>query len=583
MILSLDQVTRLHATVPVVNDVSLTLREREFFVLLGPAASGKSLLLLVIAGLVPVDHGRVLLGTRDITSLPAAQRGMGSLLQPLGLFGGLSVAGNIDLVLRARGTAQGERASRIGEALGLVGLAGQEHRLVRDLSAEGQFRAGLARALAIKPALLLLDEPLQALHGRAAEAAERLLQQVHESRALAIVLATRDPRMAMGLGQRIGIMQKGRLLETGRPVDLYQRPGTRFVASMLGPANLLLRPPPATDEPAAEQPRHRRQRTRAGRMAEAVAVLRPEDVEVAITRGSLSGTFLGQGVVEQSQFRGDHEELRIRMLEMASEAAPSASWDAVPAPVLTSARRIDATPDARPLRQGQAVMIAARRLHILPTPISSFTAYAPTKPELDALTGEYWLLQLCASMQTVMRSRLAPGMDSGEWTSTGEREPRGGVAVVHGGPGCAARVRALLARRPGPVLRLPLHCAAPKNILISAGDAETRPRVLAAAASLLRHVAGDALLLGTVQAPASDPALAAAIRELLDVRAEASELHGLDMRTELAQGEAGTVLRRELARRPGRMLVCGLTASGQLPAGLEPLLDEWPGWPVLLT
>lgn len=582
MILSLDQVTRLHAAVPVVNDVSLRLREREIFVLLGPAASGKSLLLQMIAGLVPVDHGRILLGQRDITSLPAVERGMGSLLQPPGLLGSMSVAGNIDLVLRARGTAPADRPGRISEVLALAGLSGQERRLVQDLSAEGQFRAALARALAVEPVLLLLDEPLQSLDRRAAEAAERLLLQIHQSRPLGILLATRDSRLALGLGQRIGILQKGRLLETGRPVDLYQRPGTRFVASMLGPANLLLRQAPATGEPATEQPRHRRHRARAGRTAEAVAVLRPEDVEVATSRGSLSGTFLGEGIVEHCRFMGDHEELRIRMIGMDAGTTASGNWHAVPAPVLT-ARHSDALLDGRQLRQGQAVLVGARRLHILPTPISSFTAYARTGPELDALTAEPWLLQLCTSMQTVMRSRLVPGPGNEESASPPEREPRGGVAVVHGGPGCAAQVRTLLARRPGPVLSLPLRCAAPSSILVSASEAGARPRVLAAAASLLRHVAGDALLLGTVEAPASDAALAAAIRELLDVRADASELHGLDLRTELAQGEAGTALRRELGRRAGRMLVCGLTASGDLPAGLEPLLDAWPGWPVLLT
>src|SRR6516164_8830013 len=225
MSITLDQVTKHYAGVPVVNDVSLDIGDGEFFVLLGPSGSGKSTLLRAIAGLSGVDHGRISLHGRDVTHVAARKRGVGLVFQNYALFRHMTV--------RAR-------RQRRAELLRLVSLEGMDHRLPAQLSGGQQQRVAVARALAHKPEVLLLDEPFGALDAKIREELRRTIRQVQRELGITTVLVTHDQEEAFAMADRIGIMNLGRLLEVGAPHDLYSRPATRFVATFLGAANLFL-------------------------------------------------------------------------------------------------------------------------------------------------------------------------------------------------------------------------------------------------------------------------------------------------------------------------------------------------------
>ena len=166
MTIALDQVTKRYQGVPVVNDVSLNVRQGEFLVLLGPSGSGKSTLLRAIAGLVEVDHGRVSLHGRDVTAVSARDRGVGFVFQHYALFRHMSVADNVEFALRVRRMRRSERVARRMELLKLVALEGMDDRLPTQLSGGQQQRVAVARALAHRPEVLLLDEPFGALDAK---------------------------------------------------------------------------------------------------------------------------------------------------------------------------------------------------------------------------------------------------------------------------------------------------------------------------------------------------------------------------------------------------------------------------------
>ncbi len=240
MSITLDQVTKHYGGVPVVNDVSLDIGDGEFFVLLGPSGSGKSTLLRAIAGLSGVDHGRIALHGRDVTHVAARKRGVGLVFQNYALFRHMTVAENIELALRVRHMRGKVRRARRKELLRLVALEGMDERLPAQLSGGQQQRVAVARALAHKPEVLLLDEPFGALDAKIREELRRTIRQVQRELGISTVLVTHDQEEAFAMADRIGIMNLGRLLEVGAPHELYTAPATRFVATFLGAANLFL-------------------------------------------------------------------------------------------------------------------------------------------------------------------------------------------------------------------------------------------------------------------------------------------------------------------------------------------------------
>lgn len=582
MSITLDQVTKQYHGNPVVNDVSLAVAEGEFFVLLGPSGSGKSTLLRAIAGLTPVDHGRVTLFGQDVTQVSAREREVGFVFQNYALFRHMTVGENIEFALRVRREPSSQRQRRRKELLELIGLSGMDDRLPTQLSGGQQQRVAVARALAHKPKVLLLDEPFGALDAKIREELRRTIRSVQRELGITTILVTHDQEEAFALGDRLGIMNLGRLLETGRPTELYTRPATRFVATFLGAANLLLR----REVRSGKDPRNSRGgngRESQDRTQEVVAMLRPEEAELAADRDSLLTSFLGYGQVEELQFTGALERLRLRMVTEDQIPGAEGLTSAVP-PVWIDVTRTQPEQRSFPLLLGQQVAVGTRRIHVLPTPLSSFTVCAPVRDEADRLVANPWLIDLATRMQTRLSIRveplrsldLPPGDDS-------LAEVPAGVAVVAAGPDCPEKVRQLLARGVTPVLCLPEGASTPNRVIVHFAGQVARRTTLAVTASLLRHMPAEAVFLGILPGDSSERARTAGVRQLLDVRSEAQAGHGLDVRTELRLGERIQELLRELATQPGQMLILGLPEPGWLPESFEDLLTQSPGWPVLLA
>jgi len=576
MSIALDQVTKRYQDQPVVNDVSIEVGEGEFFVLLGPSGSGKSTLLRAIAGLTGIDHGRISLHGRDVTHVRARDRGVGLVFQNYALFRHMTVADNIEFALRVRRMKRADRVARRKELLKLVALEDLDERLPGQLSGGQQQRVAVARALAHKPQVLLLDEPFGALDAKIREELRRTIRSVQRELGITTVLVTHDQEEAFALADTIGVMNHGRLLEVGHPNDLYAQPATRFVATFLGAANLLLArqgadgirfgATPVTAEGA--------ERVQGGREHEVVAVLRPEEVELAATREQLSSNFIARGAVEEVAFTGALERLRVRLLDEPSAAQLLGTGSSAEARLEVT--RTQPERRALPLLAGTQVALGARRLHVLPTPISSFLACAPTESEAEALAREPLLESLSTRMKTRVALRAIDGLAA-------TAAPFAGVAAIAAGDNAASTVEWLLEHGAAEVLVLPRQAPNPTRVYIHWTDEIVRRATLAVSASLLRHVSAEAVYLGIVPEGAQGSGRAAPMRQLLDARSEAQSVHNLEMRTELAIGETVTEITRNLSAGTAQMLVLGITDIRQAGTAYRTLLAAQPGWPVLIV
>jgi putative spermidine/putrescine transport system ATP-binding protein len=238
-LLRLDGITRRYGAVAALGGVSLAVAAGEFLTLLGPSGSGKTTLLNIIAGFVAPDEGRIVLEGRDITALPAERRDFGMVFQGYALFPHMTVAENVAFALRVRGMGRAEREARVGEALDLVQLGGLGGRRPAQLSGGQQQRVALARALVFRPRLLLLDEPLSALDRQLRAGLQEELRGLNRRTGVTFVAVTHDQDEALSMSDRVAILREGRLVQLGPPVELYERPRTRFVAGFLGHANFL--------------------------------------------------------------------------------------------------------------------------------------------------------------------------------------------------------------------------------------------------------------------------------------------------------------------------------------------------------
>src|SRR6187397_2647764 len=433
MSIALDQVTKRYQDQPVVNDVSIEMDEGEFFVLLGPSGSGKSTLLRAIAGLTGIDHGRISLHGRDVTHVRARDRGVGLVFQNYALFRHMTVADNIEFALRVRRMKAADRRARRQELLKLVALEGMDERLPGQLSGGQQQRVAVARALAHKPQVLLLDEPFGALDAKIREELRRTIRSVQRELGITTVLVTHDQEEAFAMADTIGVMNHGRLLEVGHPHDLYAQPATRFVATFLGAANLLLARQGADGIRFGATPVN----------AEAAEPLQAG-------REHLTSNYIARGAVEEIVFTGALERLRVRLLDEPCAAqllGPSGNGDARLEITRTQPER-----RALPLSQGAQIAIGARRLHVLPTPLSSFLACAATEADAAALAHEPLLESLSTRMKTRVGLRAIDGL-------TGTPAPFAGVAAIAAGPEAAQTVEWLLRHGAAEVLVLPRNAA----------------------------------------------------------------------------------------------------------------------------
>ncbi|WP_326700113.1 ABC transporter ATP-binding protein [Streptomyces sp. NBC_01754] len=219
--------------------VDLEVADHEIVCVLGPSGSGKSTLLRAVAGLQPLDGGRVLLDGADQAAVPVHRRGVGLMFQDHQLFPHRDVAANVAFGLRMHGVPRAEREGRAGELLDLVGLPGAGRRAVAALSGGEQQRVALARALAPRPRLLMLDEPLGQLDRSLRERLVVELRALFGQLGTTVLAVTHDQGEAFALADRVVVMRDGGITQTGSPLEVWQRPASAFVARFLGFDNVV--------------------------------------------------------------------------------------------------------------------------------------------------------------------------------------------------------------------------------------------------------------------------------------------------------------------------------------------------------
>lgn len=238
-LLRIENVSKKFGSTLAAANVSLAVERGEFFGLLGPSGCGKTTTLRMIAGLERPDSGTIHFENRNITHLSPERRGFGMVFQNYALFPHLNVFENVAFGLRARHKPKTEIAERVSNALELVQLPGYERRRVDELSGGQQQRVAIARAMAIEPALLLFDEPLSNLDVTLREETRSELRELVNRLGLTAVYVTHDQEEAFALCDRISVMMNGRILQTGKPRELYEHPAQISVARFLGRNNLI--------------------------------------------------------------------------------------------------------------------------------------------------------------------------------------------------------------------------------------------------------------------------------------------------------------------------------------------------------
>jgi putative spermidine/putrescine transport system ATP-binding protein len=222
-----------------VERVDLSVDKGEFVSLLGPSGCGKTTTLQMIAGFVEPTEGRIVIDGRDVTGVKANQRGLGIVFQSYALFPHMTVFDNVGFGLEMRRVAKSDRRPRIEEALALVHLEPFAHRFPKELSGGQRQRVAVARALVIKPDVLLLDEPLSNLDAKLREDMQMELRSIQRTVGTTTILVTHDQTEAMAMSDRIAVMNEGRLVQVGVPLDAYEAPRTTFVSHFLGKTNTL--------------------------------------------------------------------------------------------------------------------------------------------------------------------------------------------------------------------------------------------------------------------------------------------------------------------------------------------------------
>jgi len=257
---------------------TLDIARGETLVLLGPSGCGKTTMLRIIAGLeLPDPGGKILFDDKDVTSVAIERRNVGMVFQSYALFPNMTVADNIAYGLKIRGVGKNERAVRVAELVALTNITGLENRRIDQLSGGQRQRVALARAVAIRPRILLLDEPLTALDAALRDRLRGELNRLLRALGITTIYVTHDQAEAMELGDRIVVMRKGEIAQIGTPREIYFTPQNRFVAEFIGAANIIEAPIERGDLvlPGGRQPT-------GGDASQpgAVAMIRPESIAI---------------------------------------------------------------------------------------------------------------------------------------------------------------------------------------------------------------------------------------------------------------------------------------------------------------
>jgi len=230
----LENLTRRFSDVVAVDHMTLRVMDGEILTLLGPSGCGKTTLLRCVAGFLKPDEGDIYMGGRVITDLPPERRGMGMVFQSYALWPHMTVFDNIAFGLKLRKTPKDEIGKQVRDALDMVRLSGLEHRFPRQLSGGQQQRVAVARALAMKPKVLLFDEPLSNLDAKLREEMRFEIKDLQRKLKITSVYVTHDQAEALVLSDRIALMDKGKLVYLGSPREIYDFPRDRFVADFIG-------------------------------------------------------------------------------------------------------------------------------------------------------------------------------------------------------------------------------------------------------------------------------------------------------------------------------------------------------------
>src|SRR5882757_1555123 len=237
--INIEGVARSFSGTPAVDDVSIAIRDGEFFTLLGPSGCGKTTLLRMVAGFCELDRGRILLGETRIDTLPPHKRNTGMVFQNYAVFPNLTVGDNVAYGLRARKVGKQEIRERVARALKLVQLPGYGERWPHQLSGGQLQRVAIARAVVIEPHVLLLDEPLSNLDAKLRVEMRGEIRRLQKLLGITVLYVTHDQEEALAVSDRIAVMRAGRVEQIATPRAIYEQPETPFVASFVGTTNLL--------------------------------------------------------------------------------------------------------------------------------------------------------------------------------------------------------------------------------------------------------------------------------------------------------------------------------------------------------
>ena len=237
--ITIEGVARSFGTVRAVDNVSIAVRDGEFFTLLGPSGCGKTTLLRMVAGFCELDAGRILFGEQRIDTLPPHKRNTGMVFQNYAVFPNLTVGGNVAYGLRARKVRADEMRERVARALKLVQLDGYTDRWPHQLSGGQLQRVAIARAIVIEPHVLLLDEPLSNLDAKLRVEMRGEIRRLQKLLGITVLYVTHDQEEALAISDRIAVMRAGRVEQIASPRAIYEAPETPFVASFVGVTNLI--------------------------------------------------------------------------------------------------------------------------------------------------------------------------------------------------------------------------------------------------------------------------------------------------------------------------------------------------------
>jgi spermidine/putrescine transport system ATP-binding protein len=304
--LAVSEVGKRFGPVTALDDVSLSVSSGEFVTILGPSGCGKTTLLRIIAGLEIADTGRITLGGTDVTRLPANRRPVNTVFQNYALFPHLDVYENIAFGLRARRFPADEVERRVRAALEMLHLEEMPRRRTSQLSGGQKQRVALARALVNQPDVLLLDEPMSALDAKLRAEVQLELRRLQRRLGKTFVLVTHDQNEAMTVSDRVFVMRDARIVQSGPPSEVYDRPASRFVAEFLGTTNLIpawrnngsVRTDLGAFSPRVHPPWER-----------GFLSIRPEQIQIRNSRPGSNGV---RAIVSEVIYRGDHVDVYVQ-------------------------------------------------------------------------------------------------------------------------------------------------------------------------------------------------------------------------------------------------------------------------------